>query len=127
MRDARQARQELASMADQARAFNAEETAGAAKAAEVRRTEIQQLQQESQALRQLGDSAKQTNQQLLYGGRNDMQQHLSDMDRLLQYQNLLNRATWMNFSTVQQAMAYRQQMYQQKLLENRAEFGGYLT
>jgi hypothetical protein len=127
MRDARQAKQELQGMADQARAFNAEETAAEAKSSQIRQQQTQQLQQEAQALRLLGDSAKQTNQQLLYGGRNDMQQHLSDMDRLLQYTNLLNRAQWMNFSTVQQAMAYRQQMYQQKLLENRAEFGGYLT
>lgn len=127
MRDAAKAKQELQGMADAVKAETAAEVAGTTKAAEARKADIAAIQQESIALSQLAASAKSTNVQLLYGGRNDMQQHLSDMAAELQYQTLLNRAQWLGFSTVQQAMAYRQQMYQQKLLSNKADFAGYLT
>ena len=127
MRDAAKAKQELQGMADAVKAETAAEVAGATKAAEARKADVTAIQQESVALSQLAASAKSTNVQLLYGGRNDMQQHLSDLASQLQYQTLLNRAQWLGFSTVQQAMAYRQQMYQQKLLDNKAEFAGYLT
>jgi hypothetical protein len=127
MRDAAKAKAELAAMSDAVKSESAAEVAGATKAAEARQADITAIKSESQELSRLADSAKATNVQLLYGGRNDMQQHLSDLDRELNYQTLLNRQEWLGFSTVQQAMAYRQQMLQQQLLENRAEFAGYLT
>jgi hypothetical protein len=127
MRDAAQARAALQGMADAVKAEAAAEVAGATQAAQARKSDITAIQQESVALSQLAAAAKSTNVQLLYGGRNDMQQHLADMASQLQYQTLLNRQQWLGFSTVQQAMAYRQQMYQQALLENKASFAGYLT
>jgi hypothetical protein len=127
MRQAAQAKATLQGMADAVKAESAAEVAGALKAAEARKQDVTAIQQESVALSQLAAAAKSTNVQLLYGGRNDMQQHLADMANQLQYQTLLNRAQWLGFSTVQQAMAYRQQMYQQALLDNKASFAGYLT
>ncbi len=56
-----------------------------------------------------------------------MEQHLSDMQRELQYQRLLNIADWLNFTSPQQAYAWRQTEYQQRLLMNRAEWAGYAT
>jgi hypothetical protein len=101
--------------------------AGSAQAAAARQKDIATIQQEVQNLGQLANAAKQTNVQLLYGGRNDMTQHLSDMAQELNYTTLLNRQKWLGFSSVQQAMSYRQQMYNLALLENKAHFAGYLT
>ncbi len=127
MADAAKAKAALQSMADSVKAESAAEVAASTKAAQARQADITAIKSEAQSLTALANAAKQTNVQLLYGGRNDMQQHLSDLDRELNYRNLLNRANWLGFSTVQQAMSFRQQMYQQQLLENRAEFAGYLT
>ena len=96
-------------------------------AAAARQKDTVAIQQETTALSQLANSAKQTNVQLLYGGRNDMTQHLSDLAQELNYTTLLNRQKWLGFSSVQQAMSYRQQMYNLALLENKAHFAGYLT
>ena len=63
-------------MADAVKAESAAEVAGATQAATARQKDIVAIQQEAQALSQLATSAKQTNIQLLYGGRNDMTQHL---------------------------------------------------
>jgi Phage tail lysozyme len=127
MRDAAAAKAELAAMADAAKVETAAEVAGATQAAAARAKDIQVIKEETTALTQLGTAAKNTNQQLLYGGRTDEAQHLSDLAAELRYRDLLNRATWLGFSTVQQAVAYRQQMLQLALLENRARFGGYQT
>jgi len=127
MRDAAQAKAALQAMADAAKAESAASVAGSMKAAQARQQDISSISQQASALSQLATSAKNTNVQLLYGGRNDIQQHLSDLDKTLNYTNLLNRAQWMGFSSVQQAMSFRQQMYNQKLLENRADFAGYQT
>ena len=56
-----------------------------------------------------------------------MGQHLSDLSQELQYERYLNLAKWLNFTTPQQAYAWRQNEYQQRLLMNRAEFAGYAT
>jgi hypothetical protein len=127
MKDAAQAKAALQAMADAAKSESAASAAGSIKAAQARAQESASITQQAAALSQLGNAAKNTNVQLLYGGRNDIQQHLSDMAQALNYTNLMNRAQWMGFSSVQQAMSYRQQMYNQKLLENRAEFAGYQT
>jgi hypothetical protein len=127
MRDAAQAKAALQGMSDAVKAETAAEVAGSAAAAAARQKELAVIREETQALSQLANSAKQTNVQLLYGGRNDMQQHLADMAQELQYTTLLNRQKWLGFSSVQQAMSYRQQLYQLALLENKAHFAGYLT
>src|SRR5581483_10480920 len=45
----------------------------------------------------------------------------------LNYTTLLNRQKWLGFSSPQQAYAFQQQLYQFKLLDNRANFAGYQT
>jgi hypothetical protein len=127
MRDAAQAKAALQGMSDAVKATSAAEVQGAAQAAAAREKDIAAIRSEAQALSQLEQAAKQTNIQLLYGGRNDMSQHLSDIAKELEYTTLLNRQKWLGFSSVQQAMSYRQQMYQLALLENKAHFAGYLT
>lgn len=127
MRDAAEAKAALQGMADAVKAETAAEVAGSTQAAAARGKDITAIQQETQALSQLANAAKQTNTQLLYGGRNDMTQHLSDLAQELNYTTLLNRQKWLGFSSVQQAMSYRQQMYNLALLENKAHFAGYLT
>jgi hypothetical protein len=127
MKDAAQAKAALQGMSDAVKAETAAEVAGSTAAATARGKDIVAIQQETQAMSQLANAAKQTNVQLLYGGRNDMTQHLSDMAQELNYTTLLNRQKWLGFSSVQQAMSYRQQMYNLSLLENKAHFAGYLT
>jgi hypothetical protein len=127
MRDAAQAKAALVGMQDAVKAETAAEVAGATQAAAARQKDLIAIRDEAAALTQLGNAAKQTNVQLLYGGRSNEQQHLSDMAQELNYTTLLNRQKWLGFSSVQQAMSYRQQMYQLALLENRAHFAGYLT
>lgn len=127
MRDAAKAKAAMQDVANAAKAESAAEVAGATQAAAARQKDIATIQQETQALSQLANAAKNTNVQLLYGGRNTIEQHLSDMAQELNYTTLLNRQKWLGFSSVQQAMAYRQQMYNLALLENRAHFAGYQT
>lgn len=127
MKDAAEAKAALQDMSAAVKAESAAEVTGSTQAAAARAKDIATIQQETQALSQLANSAKQTNVQLLYGGRNDMTQHLSDMAQELNYTTLLNRQKWLGFSSVQQAMSYRQQMYNLALLENKAHFAGYLT
>jgi hypothetical protein len=76
MRDAAQAKAALQGMQDAVKAETAAEVAGSTQAAAARQKDITSIQQETQALSQLANSAKATNTQLLYGGRNDMTQHL---------------------------------------------------
>ena len=127
MRDAAQAKAALTGMQDAVKAETAAEVAGATQAAAARQKDLIAIRDEAAALTQLGNAAKQTNVQMLYGGRSNEQQHLSDMAAELNYTTLLNRQRWLGFSSVQQAMSYRQQMYQLSLLENKAHFAGYLT
>ena len=127
MRDAAKAKAAMEDMADAVKAETAAEVTGATAAAIARQKDIQSIQAEAQALSQLGSAAKQTNVHLLYGGRADEAQHLADLAQELNYTTLLNRQRWLGFSSVQQAMSYRQQMYQLALLENKAHFAGYLT
>lgn len=127
MRDAAEAKRALQDMSDAVKAETAAEVAGSTQAAAARQKDIASITQETQALNQLANAAKNTNSQLLYGGRNTSEQHLSDLAQELNYTTLLNRQKWLGFSSVQQAMAYRQQMYNLALLENRAHFAGYQT
>lgn len=127
MKDAAEAKAALQGMGDAVKAESAAEVTGSTQAAIARQRDIASIKAEAQALNQLANSAKQTNVQLLYGGRNDMTQHLSDLSQELTYTTLLNRQKWLGFSSVQQAMSYRQQMYNLALLENKAHFAGYLT
>jgi hypothetical protein len=127
MRDAAEAKAALQGMSDAVKAETAAEVTGSTQAAAARARDVQAIQQQTTALSQLAQSAKSTNTQLLYGGRNDMTQHLSDLSQELNYTTLLNRQHWLGFSSVQQAMSYRQQMYNLALLENRAHFAGYQT
>jgi hypothetical protein len=127
MRDAAQAKAALQGMADAVKAETAAEVAGSTQAAAARQKDTVAIRDQTQALAQAATAAEQANQQLLYGGRTNMAQHLSDIAQELNYTTLLNRQHWLGFSSVQQAMSYRQQMYQLALLENKAHFAGYLT
>jgi hypothetical protein len=127
MRDAAAAKAAMQGMADSVKAETAAEVAGSAQAAQARSKDIAAIQQQTQALSQLANSAKNTNTQLLYGGRSTPEQHLSDLSQELNYTTLLNRQKWLGFSSVQQATSYRQQMLALALLENKAHFAGYQT
>ena len=63
----------------------------------------------------------------VYGGRSSMGQHLSDLAQELQYERYLNLGGWLNFTTPQQAYAWRQKEYQLRLLMNRAEWANYTS
>jgi len=127
MRDAEAAKKEMQGMAEAAKAESAAEVAGATAAAAARKADVAAMREETTALNQLGAAAKATNPQLLYGGRSDMTQHLADLQRETQLQELLNRARDLGFTTPQQYAAWRMQMLTLTLQENRARFGGYLT
>jgi hypothetical protein len=127
MRDAAQAKAALQDMQDAVKSETAAEVAGATQAAAARQKDLIAIRDEAAALTRLADAAKQSNVQLLYGGRSNESAHLADMAAELNYTTLLNRQRWLGFSSVQQAMSYRQQMYQLSLLENKAHFAGYLT
>ena len=103
------------------------ETTGYTQAAEARGKDVLAIKAETDALKTLGLAAERANIQTLYGGRTSMGQHLSDLSQELQYERYLNLARWLNFTTPQQAYAWRQNEYQQRLLMNRAEFAGYAT
>ena len=126
-KEAEKARKDLQDMADAAKATSQAESTGATQASDARKKDTSAIQAEEQALRQLGVTAKNTNKDLVYGGRNDMQQHLTDLQQELRYNDLLNRSRWLGFSTVQQATSYRQQLLNLAIQENKARFGGYLT
>jgi len=103
------------------------EADAALKAAAAHETDTQSINRTRDALLKLAAAAKATNEQLAFGGRQSMSQHLSDLDTEKQKQDLLNRARWLNFSSPQQAEAFQQQVYQQTLLRNRAAHMGYST
>src|SRR5271156_1508832 len=88
---------------------------------------VEALKQEAAQVGLTADSYKSYNVQALYGGRSDMQSHLGHMERELAYETLLNRQRWLTFSSPQQAFAWRQNEYNQRLLMNRAEWAGYAT
>jgi hypothetical protein len=93
----------------------------------VRKEEISVLKDETAAVNTTSDAYKRYNEQSLFGGRSDMGTHLADMRKELEYETLLNRQRWLMFTTPQQAYAWRQTEYTQKLLMNRAEWAGYFT
>lgn len=105
---------------------NAAQLAGEEKLATARAAEVSALKQEASQVGVTADAYKEYNVQALYGGRSDMQSHLSDMQRELTYEELLNRQRWLGFTTPQQAYAWRQNEYNQRLLMNRAEWAGLL-
>lgn len=127
IKDAALARTAMNDVAKAAKAEGDAEAAAATKAATARQADIDKIKEERRELESLAAAAKLANVQTLYGGRSSMEQHLGDMSQELNYQNLLNRATWLGFTTPQQAYAWRQQEYNQRLLMNRAEWGGYAT
>lgn len=106
---------------------SAKQVLGEQKLVTVRDDQISTLKEEASAVKATADAYKVYNQQALYGGRGDMQSHLSDMAKELQYEELLNRQRWLMFTSPQQAYAWRQNEYNQRLLMNRAEWAGYAT
>ena len=72
-------------------------------------------------------AAKNYNRWVLFGGRENVQQHLADLQKEEQLTRLLNIQKQRGFFTPQQDYAYRQREYQQLLLWNRAEMMGYQT
>lgn len=127
MRKAAEAKAALDALNKSAADASATQLAGEEKLVAARRNEIGALKEEAAAARTTADAYKVYNVQALYGGRSDMQSHLSDMERQLQYETLLNRQRWLGFTTPQQAYAWRQNEYNQRLLMNRAEWAGYAT
>lgn len=110
-----------------AKAESDEETRGQEAATAARKADSAAIKQEIADLAALKAAAAAANQQVAFGGRSSMDQHLQDLDRELNYENLLNRAKWMNFSSPQQAYAFQQQQLQLKKLMNYAEWAGYTT
>lgn len=127
MRKAAEAKTALDAMSKSAATNNATQLAGEQKLTAARQAETQALKNEAAQVAQTADAYKAYNQQALYGGRSDMQSHLGDMERELNYETLLNRQRWLGFTSPQQAYAWRQNEYNQRLLMNRAEWAGYST
>lgn len=127
MRKAAEAKALLDTLGKSARDTNAQQIADEQKLIQLHKDEITSLKDEAHQVGMTADAYKVYNVQALYGGRSDMQSHLSDMERELQYETLLNRQRWLLFTSPQQAYAWRQNEYNQRLLMNRAEWAGYQT
>lgn len=105
----------------------ATETAGSTAAAAAHKADSAAIKQEIADLAALSAAAKAANVQTAFGGRSTMDQHLADMQREVQYTDLLNRAHWLNFTSPQQAYAWQQQQLNQKRLMNYADWANYTS
>lgn len=103
------------------------EADAATKAAAAHDLDTAAIKRSTDALLKQAAAAKAANEQVAFGGRATMSQHLSDLDQEKNKRDLLNRAEWYGFSSPQQAESFRQQVYQQTLLRNRAGWQGYTT
>lgn len=124
MRKAAEAKAALEALGKTAGDVNTSQVASETKLVQLHKDEVAALKDEARAVTATADAYKVYNVQALYGGRSDMQSHLGDMERELQYETLLNRQRWLGFTTPQQAYAWRQNEYNQRLLMNRAEWAG---
>lgn len=124
MRKAAEAKALLDALGKSSAETSAQQMADEQKLIQVRKDEIHALKDEASQVSTTADAYKEYNIQALYGGRGDMQTHLSDMDKELRYEELLNRQRWLLFTSPQQAYAWRQNEYNQRLLMNRAEWAG---
>lgn len=127
VRAAQQARDELKRLQDAAKQEADAETDGALKAAAAHEVDTKAIDQQRLAMEKAATSAKGYNSQVNFGGRSTMDQHLRDLEKERQTQDLLNRARWQGFTSPQQDFSYREQQRQQRLLSNRAEQAGYTT
>jgi hypothetical protein len=62
-----------------------------------------------------------------WGGRSTPEAHLSDLERELNLETLINRQEWLGFTTPQQAYAWRTNELNQRKQMNYAEWAGYQT
>lgn len=127
MAEAAAARRALKDLSDAAREESKAEVDGQVAATAARKADSAAIRQEIADLAALKAAAEAANVQTTFGGRNSMDQHLSDMQKELQYTDLLNRAHWLNFSSPQQAFSWNQQVLNQRRLMNYADWGGYTT
>ena len=127
MQAAARGRQALREMADEARSEGQAETDAASKAAAAHEEDTRAINKQRDALLALAAAAKTANKESAFGGRNTMDEHVADLDRERQRQDMLNRAKWLGFTSPQQAESWQQQVYQQTLLRNRAAQMGYTT
>jgi hypothetical protein len=127
MQAAARGRQALREMADEARSEGQAETEAASKAALAHEADTRAINKQRDALLALAAAAKSTQRETAFGGRNTMDEHISDLEKERQRQDLLNRSRWLGFTSPQQAESWQQQVYQQTLLRNRAAQQGYTT
>lgn len=123
IKDAAVARAAMQDLGKAAQAEGQMETDASSKSAQARKNNIETINAQRRALEQLAQSAKSANSQTLYGGRNDMGQHLADLQQEQRWQELLLRARNLGFTSPQAAYSWRQLELQQSYLMNRARFG----
>jgi DNA-binding transcriptional regulator YhcF (GntR family) len=127
MAEADKARQELKKLEDAARSEGATEADAALKAAAAHEADTRAIKEQTKALQEQAGASRLNNVQTAFGGRSSMDQHLQDIDAERQKKELLQRTENMGFSSPQSAQAWRDQVYQKKLQENRAAQMGYTT
>lgn len=121
--EAAKAKAALSSLSDTAKAEGDTEALAAAKAAAAHKADTAAINDERNALLALAAAAKTANVQTLYGGRSDMSTHLTDLQRQLELDTLINRQEWLGFSTPQAAYSWKQLELMQAYLMNRAKYG----
>lgn len=123
IKDAAAARAEMAALQKATQSQGQAETDAANKAAVAHDKDTQSILAQKRAYDQLAESAKAANVQTLYGGRQDMGQHLSDLGQEQRWSELLLRQRNLGFTSPQAAYSWRQMELQQSYLMNRARFG----
>lgn len=127
IKEAAKARAEMAALTKDMSGMNKAVGSDSQRAATSIDSVTRAIQGERTALDQTARSAQNYNQQVLFGGRRSMDQHLQDLQKQTTLQTLLNRARQRGFITPQQDYAFRQREYQAMLLWNRASQQGYTT
>ena len=125
--EAAKARAELAALTKSLDGVGKDFSAEAAKAAKSQELVTRSILDEKTAMDTAVTAAKSYDRWVLYGGRESMAQHLTDLQKEEQLTRLLNIQKQRGFFTPMQDYAFRQREYQQLLLWNRAEMMGYQT
>jgi hypothetical protein len=124
-RKAREASATLKELQAAAKAESDAEIKGATEAAAAHDRDTKAIEKQTAAMAAALATAKEYNRQVNQGGRSTPDQHVSDLAREAQQQQLLNVKRQRGFSSPQQDFAYRQQEVTQRKLANVANWEGY--
>ncbi len=124
-REAKKAQTTLKELQAASDAESKAEIRGATEAATAHEADARAIDKQRDAMEKALVVAKIYNQQVNQGGRSSMDQHLSDLGRETQQQQLLNVKRQRGFQAPQQDYAFRQQEISQRKLANITNWEGY--